>query len=187
MSAAPSAWTDEGSVSLRDGRVVQIRPSRPEDVEKLLELHAALSPATRQARYFTAGGTKRQVDAERLAKADGSRDVVLVATVEGGEQIVAVGELARVREQAELALVVRDDYQEVGLGGHLFPRLLLAAQEQGLQRVELTLLGGNQRILQLVRRHNSRLRQPEHGVVYVTIDFGSAPPTLLSGNVTPAA
>jgi len=131
MSAPPSARTDNGSVSLRDGRVVQIRPSRPEDVEKLLELHAALSPATRQARYFTAGGTKRQVDAERLAKADGSRDVVLVATVEGGEQIVAVGELARVREQAELALVVRDDYQEVGLGGHLFPGSCLPPRSRG--------------------------------------------------------
>lgn len=178
-SRTSSVWSASGvqclpppkRLRLRDGRSVVVRPIRQSDADGLLQFNARLSPETRRSRFFTAGNTKRRVDAERLAAASGKHDCVLVATdpAWSREHIVAVAQLADYGDGVEAALVVADEYQGVGLGSELFRRLLDAGHDRGVGRVEATVLSGNGRILSILRQHDAKLGPSENGVVSVTI------------------
>lgn len=175
---------------LHDGRKVGIRPIRPGDADAALDLYGRLSTESRRSRFFTAGNSKRRVDAVRLAGAAGRFDWVLVAVLPAApsatdvrrpaEEIVAVAQLADYGEGAEAALVVRDDYQGVGLGTALFDQLLADGARRGIANVDATVLSGNNRILRILRHHRARLGPSENGVLQATIPAmspsGAQPP-----------
>jgi hypothetical protein len=110
--------TTQQTVKLRDGREVLIRPIRSEDVDLLIELHGRLSLASRYFRFFSPQPQLSRKQAEYFASVDFDTRVAMVAAVreEATERIVAVGRFDVVSpDAAEFALVVRDDYQGIGL------------------------------------------------------------------------
>ena len=173
LSRACGVPASRKQLRLHDGHVVTVRPVRPGDADGLLELFAHLSPESRRSRFFTASGTKHRTDAERLAAAAGRYDCVLVATesasASGRKRLAAVAQLADFGTGVEAALVVRDDYQGVGLGSELFRELLQAGKQRGVPRIEATVLSSNNRILRILRHHHAKLGPPENGVVQATI------------------
>jgi hypothetical protein len=164
-------------VRLRDGRTVNVRPIRRSDADGVLEFYARLSPESRRSRFLTASSTKHRLDAERLAAAAGRYDCVLVATETeskpGKETLAAVAQLVGCRVDAEAALVVRDDYQCVGLGSVLFDQLLQMGDQRGLRNVEATVLSGNSRILRILRQHHAKLGPADGGITQATIRLAS--------------
>jgi acetyltransferase len=63
--------------------------------------------------------------------------MALIAERDG--DIIAVGRLSKLhgKSEAEVAVLVRDDYQHLGLGTELVRRLMLIAKEEKLQYVQL--------------------------------------------------
>ena len=121
------------SRTLADGTPVTIRPIRPEDEPLLVRFHEVLSENTVRLRYFQSVNLSRRVAHERLTRTcfiSYDREMVLVADYLDPEtdqhQILAVGRLSRLRrrDEAELALLVRDDSQGKGLGSEVLRRLL---------------------------------------------------------------
>ncbi len=81
----------------------------------------------------------------------------LIATVpeEGQERAVGVARMVRGSDDqamAEVALVVRDDFQGEGLGTVLFDLLLQVALVQGIKRLCAVTLAENGAMRQLVRK-----------------------------------
>lgn len=170
-------------VDLRDGRRVQLRPIRSEDADLLVHLHEMLSPQSRYLRFFSPQPRLSRKLAMYLAGVDFQTRFAIVATApgDGVESIVAVGrfDLAADEAVAESALVVRDDYQGVGLGTAVFGRLLDLARARGVQRLTGYVLAENHRMLELLRAHGISAGQAEAGVV----QFGTPiddPPSVLS-------
>jgi acetyltransferase len=146
--------------ALSDGRVVVIRPIRPDDVERLRAAHGRLSPLTRYRRFMTAKPHLSAADATYLADIDGRNHYALVATFtdhEGDEAapIIAVARFVRSPEDsaaAEFAIVVGDDWQSEGVGRELMGRLVDAAVTLGVRRFQATMLADNVAIQRLAER-----------------------------------
>lgn len=151
------AETAPVTVRLRDGQDVRVRPIRPDDGDRLVDFHSRLSPETVRRRYFTAHPILSADELHRYTHVDGDTRLALVAVVDDedlGDAIVGVGRYESMPEAdvAEVAFVVRDDLQGLGLGGHLVELVARAAARHGKARVVAETLPENQAMRRAMRR-----------------------------------
>jgi RimJ/RimL family protein N-acetyltransferase len=87
---------------------------------------------------------------------DYGREMALVAVSrqDEGEEIVAVARYAvdPSTGAAEVAFVVRDDWQQRGLGTHLFSELIRIGRIRGLDTFEARVLAGNEGMIRLFHK-----------------------------------
>jgi acetyltransferase len=138
------------SFTTRDGAALRIRPIRPEDEPLMVRFHEKLSQQTVYLRYVENLKLSQRIAHERLSRicfTDYDREMALVAlhAAGGSEEIVGVGRLSKFhgRDDAELAVLVRDDFQRRGLGTALVERLLAVAREEKISRVVAFMLPEN--------------------------------------------
>ena len=137
--------------TMKNGTEITIRPIRPEDELLMIEFHGRLSDRTVYLRYFQPLKLTQRIAHERLTRIcfiDYDREMALVAEYddpERGKSIIGVGRLSKLhgREDAEVAVLVRDDFQGQGLGTELVRRLMVIAKEENLKHVHSTMLGIN--------------------------------------------
>jgi len=161
-----SKWT------MKDGREVTIRPIRPEDEPNMAEFHRTLSDRTVYLRYFTSLKLSARIAHERLLRicfGDYDRAMVLVAEIDGratGEpRIIGVGRLNKLRErdEAEVAVLVADAYQNQGLGSQLLSRVVQIARDEKLSRVSSEMLRDNLAMQVMSKRLGFQLQAYEDG------------------------
>lgn len=130
-SAAPAA-SQPTFATLDDGTVLTMRGSMDDDLPELMALHARCSPGTLTGRYLSGRTPSRRVQRALLRT-----DIALVAHTSTGS-IVALGNLARAEEDhrvAEVAVLVRDDWQRRGLGRRMLRQLVAGARMSGFYEV----------------------------------------------------
>ena len=136
----------------RAGHEVTIRPIRPEDEPKLVHFHKRLSERSVYLRYVSFMKYDQRVAHERLARIchiDYDREMALVVEHEdpetGEEIIVAGGRLIKEHgtNASEFAMLVRDDYQQEGIGTELLRRLVDIGRKEGLKRITADILVQN--------------------------------------------
>jgi acetyltransferase len=129
---------------LRDGTPVTIRPIRPEDESLMIDFHKSLSEETVHLRYFGFLKGEALITHERLARicfSDYDREIALVTErIQPGQdqrQIIAVARLIKAHgaNEAELAIVISDDWQGQGLGTKLLGDLLTIGRIEGLEQI----------------------------------------------------
>jgi acetyltransferase len=161
-----SKWT------MKDGREVTIRPIRPEDEPLMAEFHSTLSDRTVYLRYFASLTLSARIAHERLLRicfGDYDREMVLVAEhhLQDGSRsrIVGVGRLnkLRIRNEAEVAVLVADKYQNLGLGSRLLSGVVQVARDEQLGRVSSEMLRDNLGMQVLSKRLGFRLRTHSDG------------------------
>jgi acetyltransferase len=121
-----------------DGAEVLIRPIRPEDKSAIARFHERLSERSVYLRYFHLIDLDRRISHDRLIRIcfnDYDRDIALVTehrNIGTGEQeILAVGRLRKIdATDAELAVLITDEYQGLGLGTELARRLVEIARAE---------------------------------------------------------
>jgi acetyltransferase len=137
---------------MKNGEPVTVRPMRPEDEPLLVRLHQALSERTVYMRYFQPLKLSQRTAHERLTRIcfiDYDREMVLAVEQrkkDGSPEIIAIGRLSKLHgpgRDAELAVLVDDRYQGLGLGTELYRQLIAIAQEEKLRRVLSTILAEN--------------------------------------------
>jgi len=147
--------------SMRDGQEVLIRPVRPEDEPLMRDFHRLLSEQTVYLRYFHMEGLSARVAHERLIRKcfiDYDREMALVAEGVDPEthqlQLLAVGRLARQRDpqEGEVAVLVADRFQNLGLGTELLRRLIELARGEGYARMVAHILPENVNMRKLAER-----------------------------------
>jgi acetyltransferase len=152
----PSSADD---VTLRDGTRIVLRPIRPDDEPLMAVFHAGLSARSVYQRYFHVTSLEQRITHQRLAltcRVDPAAGAALVAEragADGPPEILAMGRLTRTApESAEIALLVVDRCQGIGLGGALMRRILNEARRSGLRRLHGDMLADNDAMRALVRR-----------------------------------
>jgi acetyltransferase len=159
-----SAW------KMKNGEDVSIRPIRPEDEPLMAKFHETLSDRTVYLRYFSSLSLKRRVSHERLLRicfGDYDREIVMVAEradpVTKEHEIVGVGRMNRLRDkdQAEVAVLVSDHYQNRGLGNELLRRVVQIAKAEKISQVSAEMMPDNVAMQRIVKHLGFRVRTSE--------------------------
>ncbi len=158
-----------GRFRARDGQEVRVRLIRPEDWPLLVDLFHHLSPEARWRRFHTAiedpDPAFVEEMARRLAQVDnqGQGGAVLALVPRGSAEIlVGVGRLGRPPEaldspEAEVAIVVRDDWQGQGVGTVLAALLIPLARRMGVQELWALTQADNAPLFQVIQGLESAL------------------------------
>jgi GNAT superfamily N-acetyltransferase len=119
-------------ITITDGRTLTLRPIRADDDEKLLAFHYRLSADSIYCRYFSFHAELSSDEVHHLTRVDYGTRLALV--LEDGDDLVGVARYERypATSTAEVAFLVRDDYQHLGLGHRLFASLAAAAWARGV-------------------------------------------------------
>jgi acetyltransferase len=161
------------------GESFVIRPIRPEDEPKVVNFHAKLSEESVYFRYFRAFQLSQRVQHERLTRmcfVDYDRTIALVTDWEnpdsGDEEIVAIGRLTRLPDpqEAEFAILVRDDFQGRGLGTILLKRLLQFGRDEGINHVNAYMLSSNKGMITVCKQLGFTIKR-EDDLIKAGIDL----------------
>jgi RimJ/RimL family protein N-acetyltransferase len=169
QDAAPYPRELVRTIALKDGFSARLRPIRPDDEPRLVDLYERLSRHTAYQRFFT---VLRRLPADWyhfFANVDYVRRLALVAEREtvAGVQLIGVGryEPAEEPDTAEVAFVVEDGWQGRGLGGILLDAVLGAAEARGIHRFSAYVQADNHRMLRLLAtKTRVEDRKTEEGV-----------------------
>ena len=152
---------------LADGTPVFIRPIRPEDEPLTVDFHKSLSEETAHLRYFGFLKGEALISHERLVQicySDYDREINLVAErIQPGRnqrRIIAIARLIKSYgvNEAELAIVISDDWQGKGLGTKLLRDLLEIGSTEGLERIVGYVLPENYVMQRICRKQGFEVR-----------------------------
>jgi acetyltransferase len=166
--------------TMKNGDSIIIRPIRPEDEPLMVEFHQKLSERTVYLRYFQPLKLSQRVAHERLRRicfTDYDREMVLLGEHKGSAQtpeVVAVGRLSKLhrRDEAELAVLIHDRFQHLGIGAELFRRLIAIARNENLRRLHSTILAENREMRAICQKLGFRMQADvEDGTVRAQLDL----------------
>jgi len=147
--------------TMKDGGHVNLRPIRPEDEPMMVRFHETLSERSVYLRYFHLMNLEQRTTHERLTRIcfiDYDREMALVAVKrnpETGEgEILGVGRLMKIHgtREAEIAVLISDNWQGRGLGKELLSRLLVVAADDKLANVVADILPDNRGVMRICEK-----------------------------------
>jgi acyl-CoA hydrolase/GNAT superfamily N-acetyltransferase len=170
----------KSTLKLKNGKIVEFRPLLPSDEFSYRNFFYSLQEKTIYLRFFH---NKRlfphEIIQRQWSSIDYRRNISIVGLVQRGghKEIVAIGSYAVDSEtRAEVAFVVREDYQGMGIASYMLEVLEMIAKENGFQGFVATVLHENTPMIRVFRNrypHLKRIRQ-EGGEFALVMDF-SAP------------
>jgi GNAT superfamily N-acetyltransferase len=155
---------------------VRLRLARAEDRPAIRAFLDRLSPDTVKARYLSPlvslTGLLGDREVVRLLERSTAERVVLLAV--DGSEVRGIGEFVKDAEQAELALVVEDDFQGRGIGGSLLRELEQRARDEGILAFTGDVAYGNWRMTALLRRPGRKVQvQPSVGSMQFSLPLAA--------------
>jgi GNAT superfamily N-acetyltransferase len=141
----------EADIEVRTGATLHLRPIRGDDAAKLIAFHGRLSFDSIYRRYFSVHPELSHDEVTHLTEVDYVDRLALV--IEDGDDLVAVGRYDRYPSSttAEVAFVVRDDCQHLGLGHRLLQALADAARVRGITTFTAETLFENRDMMSVFR------------------------------------
>ena len=152
--------------TMKDGTPVCIRPIRPEDEPLMVKFHETLSERSVYFRYFHMMNLSQRVAHERLTRIcfiDYAREMALVVERKndaGDREIVAVGRLTKLpgTSYAEVAVLVSDRFQNLGIGAELLRRLIQVGGDEKLERIVADIMPENRAMQRIAKNVGFHLR-----------------------------
>ena len=137
-----------------DGRVITIRPIRPEDAEIEQNFVKRLSDESKYNRFMDTLRELTPTMLVRFTQIDYDREMALVATLPGKGGEVQIGVARYVTnpdgETVEFALAVADDWQMHGVGRKLMTTLIDIARQKGFRAIVGDVLTMNSKMFRLM-------------------------------------
>jgi acyl-CoA hydrolase/GNAT superfamily N-acetyltransferase len=155
---------------LENGTQVNFRPVHPTDEPLVRDLLYALSQETIYYRFMARIQRFPHQQIQNFVYIDHRRDVAIVCTVPEahGEDIIAVGRyyLDERTNRAEVAFIVRDEWQNKHIGTFLFKHLVNIAKRAGISGFTAEVLRDNKRMQTIFNRSSLRVKSERHEDVY---------------------
>ncbi len=132
--------------NLKDKTPVIIRPIRPEDEPLVVQFHKDLSHETVRQRYLKVLSYDERVTHNRLIHIcfnDYDREIALI--VELKKEILGMIRLSKIpgTGDAAFSLMIKDKWQNKGLGSKLMQKILEIAKKEKVQRIYARMLNEN--------------------------------------------
>ena len=155
---------------LDDGTQINFRSIHPTDEPHIRDLFYALSQQTIYYRYMT---YMKRIPAKQMLDfvyVDHGREVAIVATVPEahGEDIIAVGRyyLDASTNRAEVAFVVRDEWQGRSIGTFLLKHLITIARRSGISGFTAEVLPENKAMQRVFHKSGTKVSSRLRDNVY---------------------
>jgi len=161
---------------LNDGTQLNFRPMHPTDEPRLTGLFHALSKETMYYRFMSQMKTVPKKEIQNFVFINHRTDVAIVATVPEayGDEIVAIGRyyLDEKSNLAEIAFVVRDEWQNKGIGLGLFKHLSFIAKRNGINGFTAEVLPDNRPMQSVINKSEFKVTSnPKRDIISYTIKF----------------
>ena len=165
--------------TLRNGMAVTLRAIRPEDKTRLASAFKNLERETIYTRFFQYVKELTDQDLKRATEIDFDQEVALVVTVNPGDEETIIGtgryivfEETDVGRNAEVAFIVEEDYQGLGIASRIFRCLVQIGRQNKVSRFTADVLSGNQAMLRVFANSSLPMKQQRDGaVVHVTLQL----------------
>ena len=163
---------------------VRFRAIKPSDEEEMRRLFYRFSDNAVYYRYFSPIKAMPHSKMQEYVNVDYQRIMSIVGTVgEGGsERLIAEGRYVRHHNRpfADVAFIVDEDYQGLGIATFLFEMLIRIARELGIEGFTADVLAANKAMLKVFEKAPFPIRAVmEYGIYNLTIPFseGEASPS----------
>ena len=157
----------------KDGRLVLLRPIKPEDETLEREALEGLSEESLRLRFFT---VLRKITHDMLARfcnIDYDREMVIIAESNGSGKRRSVGNsrlfIGGNGQTGEFAVYVADDFRNVGLGLKLMDMIIGFARERNLKNIYGITMNENLPMINLARRLGANIEKYGEGEVLMTL------------------
>ena len=131
----------------KTGIELQLRPVKNSDVYLLQDFFSSLSIESLYSRYHSARKVMTYEQLQNFITIDYRKEMIILALANdnGIEEVVGMGEyrLTEKSLMADMALMVRDDYQNIGIGRKMFSYLTQLAQNEGILGFTADVLADN--------------------------------------------
>jgi len=169
-------------LTLKNGKTMSVRPILPADEFAYRNFFYSLREETVYFRFFQKIRVFNHEMAQRhWAGVDYRKNMSLIGMVriKGHKEIVAVGSYAESNDnRAEVAFVVREDFQGLGIASFLLEQLEKIAMENGYRGFSAMVLPENRSMIRVFHKRYPRLKTGmEDSTITILMDFASFPET----------
>ncbi|NGZ26008.1 MAG: GNAT family N-acetyltransferase [Magnetococcales bacterium] len=164
------------SMLLDSGKMITFRSSRPTDWKAIKKMLYSLSASTVYRRFMSHAKRFPFNRMKNFTFIDQRRDVVVVGVFNDGqgEQVVALGgyNVEEATNRAEVAFLVRDDWQGNGIGAFMMRHLATVARNVGLSGLTAETLLDNRPMQTVFEKSGLTVRtRVEEDVLHFDMDF----------------
>ncbi len=161
---------------LNNGTEMYFRPIHPTDEPLMRDLLYDLSKETLYYRFMSHNQRFGKSEIQNFVYVDHRKDVAIVGTLPEahGDAIVAVGRyyLDERSNRAEVAFVIRDEWQRMGLGSFMFKHLITLAKASGISGFTAEVLRENKGMQAIFNHSGYKVQSTlEEGVYSFRIEF----------------
>lgn len=155
---------------------VRFRAIRPSDEEEMRRLFYRFSDETVYYRYFTPLKTMPHSKMQEYVNVDYGKVMSIVGVVgdRGKGHIIAEARYVKApnRPYGDVAFVVDEEYQNLGIATFLYKQLMRLAKERGLQGFTADVLSANKEMMRVFEKGAAEVKATlEYGVYRLSIPF----------------
>jgi GNAT superfamily N-acetyltransferase len=183
----------KSTLDLKNGKTLHFRPLLPSDEFAYRNFFYSLQEDTIYYRFFYQMKLfSHEVIQKQWASVDYRKNMSMIGLVQkaGHQEIVAIGTYAQEDDtNAEVAFVVREDFQGMGIASYLLEILEGIARENDYSRFTATVLKDNQAMLNVFRKHypNAHMTITGGNEVSVVMEFDPDTPHAANMSSEPAS
>ncbi len=169
----------KSALDLEDGRTVEFRPLLPSDEFSYRNFYYSLKKETIYYRFFHKKGIfSHAMLQKQWSSVDYRKNMSLIGLVrdQGRKEFMAIGSYAKseeFRDRAEVAFVVRKDFQGMGITTYLLRELERIARENDYKGFYATVLADNVAMLHIFKKRypTAKFSRESGNEVTVVMDF----------------
>ena len=165
--------------TLKNRTAVRIRSVRADDKERIYEAFRKLENESIYKRFFQYKKALTDEELKAATEVDFENEIALMVTIgeKETETIIGAGryvafDAAGAQRSAEVAFMVEEDYQGLGIASLTLRHLAGIAKNKGIAQFHAEVLQENRGMLAVFKRSGFPMRQKyEEGVVHVTLSL----------------
>jgi len=167
------------TLKLRSGKIVEFRPLLPSDEFAYRNFFYSLQDKTIYLRFFYKMKLfSHEVAQEQWASVDYRKNMSIIGLVQKGgyKEVMAIGSYAKEDDEiAEIAFVVREDFQGMGVATYLLDVLEKISKENNYKGFSATVLSENSAMLNVFKKRypNAKFKATGGNEINVLMDFNS--------------
>ena len=175
--------------TLKTGKAAEFRPLLPSDEIAYRNFFYSLQEKTIYMRFFyRMRSFSHEIVQKHWASVDYRKNMSVIGLVQKGghKEIIAIGTYAYEKDgQAEVAFVVREDYQGMGVASYLLAVLEKIAKENQYHRFSATVLRENAAMIQVFKKRypNLKISAQSGNEILILMDLADSQNTAESANI----